>query len=89
MRDAGAGLDDSITVEVDAADINGRPALREHRVQLTSSETGLPIRFQLIGHNVEGSATSAIYSFILAGPPDKPTGLVTKRYGEPPYIVLT
>lgn len=45
MRDSGAGLGDSITVEVDAAGINNRPALREHAVQLTSSETGLPIRF--------------------------------------------
>jgi hypothetical protein len=81
MRDAGAGLDDSITVEVDAADINSRPALREHVVQLTSSETGLPIRFKLLVHNVEGSATSAIFSFILAAAPDKPSGLVTKRYG--------
>jgi len=89
MRDSGGGLGDPIAVEVDAAAINNRPTLREHSVQLTSAETGLPIRFQLVAHNAEGSATSAIFEFLLAGAPDKPPGLVSKRYAEPPYLVLT
>jgi hypothetical protein len=61
MRDSGQGIDDSITIEVDAGDVNGRPALTEHAVVLSASETGLPVRFQLISLNDEGSATSAIF----------------------------
>jgi hypothetical protein len=45
MRDSGLGIDDSITTEVDASAVNGRPALREHDVVLSASETGLPMRF--------------------------------------------
>lgn len=45
MRDSGLGIGDSITTEVDPVAINSRPMLREHRVVLSSSETGLPVRF--------------------------------------------
>lgn len=88
MRDQGLGLNDPITVEVAAADINGRPTLTEHQVVLTASETGKPIRFQLITHNAEGSSESAIIQHIIAAPPSKPAGLVTSRYAETPYLTL-
>lgn len=45
FRDSGLGIGDSISTEVDASDVNNRPALTEHKVDLTSSETGLPVRF--------------------------------------------
>mmetsp|Transcript_23476 Transcript_23476/g.36166 ORF Transcript_23476/g.36166 Transcript_23476/m.36166 type:complete len:118 (-) Transcript_23476:99-452(-) len=58
-RDTGSGLSSTFS-EVDASSVNNRPALREHEVTLTSSETGLPMRFKLTAHNTEGSATSEI-----------------------------
>jgi hypothetical protein len=41
LRDSGLGLSDPIAIEVDAESVNNRPKLTEHKVDLTSSETGL------------------------------------------------
>lgn len=81
-RDSGLGIGDTITTEVDAGAINSRPALREHQVVLSTSETGLPIRFQLTAINAEGSAVSEIFRFILAALPSKPPSLVSVAYAE-------
>lgn len=88
MRDQGLGLNDAITNEVDPTDINDRPTLTQHQVELTAAETGKPIRFQLITHNAEGSSNSEIIQHIIAAPPSKPSGLVTHRYAETPYLTL-
>lgn len=82
MRDSGLGASDTITTEVDAASVNNRPTLVEHLVTLTSSETGLAIRFQVIAVNAEGSTISPISQFVLAGVPNKPSALVTVKYAE-------
>jgi hypothetical protein len=54
MRDTGGGLADPIDQEVDAAGVNDRPTLTQHKVVLSSTETGKAIRFVVIAHNIEG-----------------------------------
>lgn len=86
MRDGGGGPSDPITTEVDAVAVNARPALTEHVVTLTSAQTGLPVRFQLIAHNAEAFSYSAVARFLIAALPDKPPSLVTFRYLESPHL---
>jgi hypothetical protein len=86
MRDSGLGVSDPIGIEVDPADINDRPALTEHTVVLTPAETGLPIRFQLVAHNLESSSASPVSRFTIAAIPNKPPGIVSFRYSEKPYL---
>lgn len=89
MRDGGAGLNDPIAIEVDAAQINNRPAKAEHVVSMTSAETGKAFRYQLVVHNAESSSWSPLARHVLAGIPSKPSGLVVHRYAETPYLTLT
>jgi len=88
MRDSGGGLTDPVAIEVDAASIAGRPALIEHKVQFTTSDTGKPFRYQLIAHNAESSSWSALARHVLAGPPDKPSGSLAFQYAETPYLTI-
>jgi hypothetical protein len=88
MRDSGLGDTDPIAVEVDPSSVNSKPALTEHTVALTTSETGRYIRFRLVAENLEASSQSQVSRLLLAGLPSKPPALVTHQHAETPYLGL-
>lgn len=67
----------TISIEVDAADINNRPTLTQHEVVLTATDTGKQFRFKLVAENFEGVTESRVAAFIIAQEPDKPASAPT------------
>lgn len=63
----------SIFEQVDVAQVNNIPELREHTLTFSSADTSKTFRMYLQAENVIGSVQSDTVAYKLAAPPSKPT----------------